>query len=190
MNEARADLEHARTTARTTGARLSSLEAAGPDIERLEKERDTAKGDAASAIAHIHNLTEIADSLPSEADLGSAIDVALAAGSRIAEAKDVVDKAETFRATREAELADVSRASAIPNDSVRSNTSCEPTSGWWRTWRRPAPRSSGWRVSLPMPAQTLEQRTASSRAAEEALVAADDGVAAAGICRGRGAGGS
>ena len=59
----------ARAAADRSRERLTALEAAEPEVERLEKERDAAAGDAASAIARIATLTEIARALPDEAEV-------------------------------------------------------------------------------------------------------------------------
>ncbi len=70
--EAREQLDEARAAAgsdRANGCRRWSRPA--PEIERLEKERDAAEGDAASAIARMATLTEIAGALPDEADVES-----------------------------------------------------------------------------------------------------------------------
>ena len=54
--EAREHLDEARAAADRSRERLHALESAGPEIERLEKERDAAEGDAASAIARMATL--------------------------------------------------------------------------------------------------------------------------------------
>ena len=62
--EAREHLDEARATAERSRERLHALESAGPEIEHLEKERDAAEGDAASAVARMATLTEIAGGPP------------------------------------------------------------------------------------------------------------------------------
>jgi exonuclease SbcC len=180
VNEARAELEEARATARATGARLSDLERAGPEVERLEKERDAAAADAEAAAARIAGLGEIAGGLPSEEDVGVAVDAALAAETRIAEAKAAAEQASTDKEAREAELADVRSRLGDPerfrsfehlvqaherlvDDDAKARAEVERTEG-----------------ELAAALSSLEERTASSEAAEEALTAADASLVAAG----------
>ena len=105
--EAREHLDEARATAERSRERLHALESAGPEIERLEKERDAAEGDAASAVARMATLTEIAGALPDEADVASPIAASRDAGARVAAAETVVREADEARAACEAELARV-----------------------------------------------------------------------------------
>ena len=105
--EAREHLDEARATAERSRERLHALESAGPEIERLEKERDAAEGDAASAVARMATLTEIAGTLPAETDIASPIAASRDAGARVAAAETVVREADEARAACEAELARV-----------------------------------------------------------------------------------
>ena len=107
ITEARAQLDDARAEADRSRVRLNTLEAAGPEVERLEKERDAAEGDAASAATRIDSLTEIADGLPDASDLEATTNAAREAGARVAVAKAALDEAEQVRDARDAELADV-----------------------------------------------------------------------------------
>ena len=83
------------------------MESAGPEIERLEKERDAAEGDAASAVARMAALTEIAEALPDRSRRRLPVAAARAAGARVAAAETVVREADEARAACEAELARV-----------------------------------------------------------------------------------
>ena len=187
VNEARADLDRAREAAQATSARLNALEAAGPEVERLEKEHDAATGDAETATARIVALTEVAGELPSETDLGSAVEAALDAGSQISIAKAAVDEAEKVRQTREAELADV--ASRL-GDRERFRSfehlvhAHERQVEEGQAARAEVHRTDG---ELAAARTSLEERTASGRTAEDALSAADealtDAVAAVGAAR-------
>ncbi len=105
--DARAGLEEARDRAAATRARLQALESAGPEVERLDKERDAAEDDVASAAARSTTLTEIAGALPDEVDVHATCGDARDADSRVAVAKAALDGAEEARAAREAELAEV-----------------------------------------------------------------------------------
>lgn len=107
VSDARARLDQARTAAEATQARLAALDAAGPEIERLEKERDAAAGDAEAATARIKTLEEIVAALPSAPDVETAIAAARDAGTRVTDAKAAREQAEQLRKEREAELADV-----------------------------------------------------------------------------------
>jgi exonuclease SbcC len=107
ITEARAQLDEARATAERSRERLNELQAAGPEIERLEKERDAAEGDAASAVARMGTLTEIVGALPDEADVASTTGASRDAGARVAEAEATLREMERARATCEAELARV-----------------------------------------------------------------------------------
>ncbi len=107
VSDARARLDQARAAAEATQARLAALDAAGPEIERLEKERDAAAGDAEAATARIKTLEEIVAALPSAPDVETAIAAARDAGARVADAKAAREQAEQLRKEREAELADV-----------------------------------------------------------------------------------
>jgi DNA repair protein SbcC/Rad50 len=105
--EAREHLDEARATAERSRERLHALESAGPEIERLEKERDAAEGDAASAVARMATLAEIAGTLPAETDIASPIAASRDAGAQVAAAETVVREADEARAACEAELARV-----------------------------------------------------------------------------------
>jgi exonuclease SbcC len=187
VNEARAELDRAREAAQATSARLNALEAAGPEVERLEKEHEAATGDAETATARIVALTEVAGELPSATDLGSAVEAALDAGSRISVAKTAVDEAEKIRQAREAELADV--ASRL-GDRERFRSfehlvqAHERQVEEGRAARAEVERTDG---ELAAARTSLEDRTASGRAAEDALSAADeaftDAAAAVGAAR-------
>ncbi len=107
VSDARAGLDQARAAARATQTRLAALDAAGPEIERLEKERDTAAGDAQAATAGIETLEEIVAALPSAPDVGTAIAASRDAGARVADARAAREQAEQIRRQRENELADV-----------------------------------------------------------------------------------
>ena len=107
VSDARARLDQARAAAQATHARLAALDAAGPEIERLEKERDAAAGDTEAATARIKTLEEIVAALPSPPDVETAIAAAREAGAGVADAKAGREQAEQLRNGREAELADV-----------------------------------------------------------------------------------
>ena len=107
VSEARAQLDQARAAAEATRARLAAFDAAGPEMERLEKERETASGEAEAAIARIKTLEEIVAALPSGPDVETSIAAARDAGARVADAKATREQAERLRKEREAELADV-----------------------------------------------------------------------------------
>ncbi len=181
VNEARADLEQARATAQATGARLSALDEAGPEVERLEKERDAAARDAETAVARIGGLTEIASGLPSEDEVASTIDAAHAAGTRIAEAKGVADQAEKVRQACEAELADVRSRLGDPERfrsfehlvQTHERLVEEATSA-----RSEVERTEG---ELAAARASLDGRTASHEEAKAALGAADAGLTAAAV---------
>lgn len=179
VDEARVELDRAREAAQTTRARLTALEAAGPEVERLEKERDAAASDAETAGARMGALTEIAGRLPAEADVRSAVETALEAGTRIAAARAAEEEAERARQAREAELADVAsrlgdrerfrsfehlvRAHERQVEEVQAAaTEVERTDG-----------------ELSSARASLEERTVSGRDAEDALAAADRALARA-----------
>ena len=107
VSDARDRLDQARAAAGATQARLAALDTAGPEIERLEKERDAAAGDAEAAAARIVALEEIVAALPSAPDVETAIAAARDAGARVADAKAARGQVEQIRKEREAELADV-----------------------------------------------------------------------------------
>jgi len=179
VNEARAELAQAREAAQTTRARSAALEAAGPEVERLEKERDAATGDIETAAARIGALTEIAGGLPPEADVGSAVEAALEAGTQIAAANAAADEAKKAKAAREAELADV--ASRL-GDRERFRSFEHLLQAHERQVEER--RSAGTEVErtdgeLASARESLEEGTASGRAAADALAAADDTLAGA-----------
>jgi exonuclease SbcC len=105
--EAREQLDSVRAAADRSRERLQTLESAGPEVERLEKERDAAEGDAASAIARMATLTEIAAALPDEADVEASTAASRDADARIAAAENVLRAADEARAACDAELARV-----------------------------------------------------------------------------------
>ncbi len=107
VSDARAQLDQARAAAETTRARLAALDAAGPEIERLEKEREAALGEAEAAATRIKTLEEIVAALPSGPDVETSIAAARDAGARVADAKAAREQAEQLQKDREAELADV-----------------------------------------------------------------------------------
>ena len=107
VSDARARLDQARAGAQTTQARLAALDAAGPEIERLEKERDAAAGETEAATARIKTLEEIVAALPPASVVETAIAAARDAGARVADAKAAREQAEQLRKELDAELADV-----------------------------------------------------------------------------------
>ena len=107
ISDARAQLAGAKDEAEGSRLRLHALEAAGPEIERLEKERDAADADSASAAAQIASLTEIVEGLPDEAALQSTAHAAREAGSKVTAAKTALSVAEQALKTCESELAEV-----------------------------------------------------------------------------------
>ncbi len=179
IDEARAELDRARETASTTRSRFHALEAAGPEVERLEKERDAATGDAETAATRIGALTVIAEELPSDVDVRSAVKAALEAGTRTAVAKAAVDEAEKVRGSREAELADV--ASRL-GDRERFRSFEHLVQAHERQLEDA--RAAGAEVErthgeLASAKVSFEERTASGRDAERALAAADEAVTVA-----------
>ena len=181
VNEARAELEEARGAAKTTGTRLSDLQAAGPEVERLEKERDAAAGEAETAIVRIVGLTEIVGGLPSEDDVGSAIEAALVAGTRVVEAKAVEVRANVAREAREAELADVRSRVGDPErfrsfeHLVRAHERLVDEAG---AARAEVERADG---DLTEARSSRKEREASGEEARSALATADEALAGAGI---------
>ncbi len=103
--EAREHLGEARAAADRSQERLRALESAGPEIERSEKERDAAEGEAASAIARIATLTDIARALPEEADVGATTAASRDAGARVVAAEQALHEAAEGRTACDAELA-------------------------------------------------------------------------------------
>ncbi len=179
VDEARIELGQAREAAETTRARSTALEAAGPEVERLEKERDAAAGEAETSAARIGALTEIAGGLPSEADVRSVVESALEAGTRIAAAKAAADDAERDRRAREAELADV--ASRLGDrERFRSFEHLVQT----HERQVEAVQATGVEVErmdeeLASARASLEERSAAGKDAEDALDAADRALAGA-----------
>ena len=69
VDDARAQLEEARTVAASAHARLRALEAAAPEVERLAKEQEAAAADARDARTRIAALNDLAAALPSQTDV-------------------------------------------------------------------------------------------------------------------------
>ena len=177
--EAREQLDEARARAERSRERLHALESAGPEIEHLEKERDAAQGDAASAVARMTTLTEIAGALPDEADVASSTAASRDAGARVGAAEAVVREADVARAACEAELA---RVASLHGDreQFRSFANLVQTHEHHvADVERAQTTAEGARTELDEARAVAATRLAGASAAGEALSVADEALAVA-----------
>jgi exonuclease SbcC len=178
VSDARAGLDQARAAAEATQARLASLEAAGPDIERLEKERDAAAGDAESAAGRIQMLEEIVAAVPPDPDVKAAIAAARDAGTRVEDRKAARERAEQLRREREAELADVASRHGDREQFRSFEHLVQAHEGQIDDVRSARAEAERAEAELTAARSLAEEREIAAAAATEALAASDEALAA------------